>query len=128
MDDIKVGDKWHNRYTRSTLEVIGIDDLLVETKTTLPDGVSWTEHGSSQDFFSGVVHSPLWWKVPGPDDPIVYRSLSFDFGPPAEAATKDKESFSCVYDNPLTPAHEEELYRKKRDAIFAKMMGGNDHA
>lgn len=32
------------------------------------------------------------------------------------------DPFSCTYESPKTPQEEEEDYRKKRDAIFARML------
>ena len=37
-----------------------------------------------------------------------------------EATRAPKGGFSCIYDSGLTPMQEEELFRKKRDEIFAK--------
>lgn len=40
--------------------------------------------------------------------------------PPELSSAPD--SISCRYDSPKTPQEEEEDYRKKRDAIFARMF------
>lgn len=59
-------------------------------------------------------------------DGAIWASLGYSRYPANENPTPELSSapdgMSCRYDSPKTPQEEEEDYRKKRDAIFARMF------
>lgn len=59
-------------------------------------------------------------------DETVWASRGYIKHPAKENSTPELSSgpdgMSCRYDSPKTPQEEEEDYRKKRDAIFARMF------
>lgn len=59
-------------------------------------------------------------------DEALWASLGYIKHPANENPTPELSSapdgMSCRYDSPKTPQEEEEDYRKKRDAIFARMF------
>lgn len=96
--------------------VIGMPNLAGGYEATYYD-----RYGNVMKYIVSPSEEAYWtaaWYVPKPPLPngVYEYYVDFDF------ETAPPPGISCVYDSPKTPIEEEEDYRKKRDAIFARMF------
>jgi hypothetical protein len=125
---MQVGDRWEHS-----------DGWWVEVDSDIGSGVFWVSgvDGCGNFSVSGLgraiemrLMAEGYTKVtkekfePVPEDWNLTSGLvSFKGWAPDHANEKKEEKFSCIYENPITPAEEEARYRKKRDEIFSRVFG-----
>lgn len=107
---MQVGDVYEHPVSKTRIVIVASHAPIADAFTIrieYPDGYSTLDTCVRSDgaYWAGLGYS----RYPANENPTPELS-------------SEPDGMSCRYDSPRTPREEEEDYRKKRDAIFARMF------